>query len=794
MSKRTLRVTRIEEAIESLEEIRNINFLPLFTDMSIDVLEYILENEKHYLLLVRLLIRSEYLKDFSSEMCSICHSKIRKKRNNGMVAEIPVPEKEYERRSRQNGFSLMKKNTKDKNYKNTRTRYKFPIVWQCKMRKCGNRHSVTKESPIGLFRQTRDLGKLLKLIFAHLHNIPTCDQEKKYATSRNRVIQLRRALDRILQKVDLIDTGNSETNQLPLNMYYSQGQKKQISEEDLLKQNLQWKEYILDIRRKDGFYEHYGHEYAVELDQKMIQLNTTYTYRNKKIRMKENLWIFGCIERTIPIGKDMVYIKMNKTLNTLYFLNWLNDYTKTEIFNLPDIAQKNILKKLKHTEDLYMKEEADILSNDSNTIHAFNELKKLYINPSKDGSNFRKYQTMLKKYKLKAKRKNQHVRVGFMGRNLKSIMMTYITQWISDGSVIYTDADNKYTDLRDTIMVNGNSYKYIHHSINHSTGSSFSRKVVMGENHKIHSQSIERFWKQIEDLRRLRKKIHRCDLELIYNEAKMKYEYGKAFPNELFRFIKNSSEQIQYDYKNTSVILDFNKNVSTYSKYYPSIFDSNSKVKNKKTKIGKYSLNTFDNYDTWFIMKNWDKFKTIEHDKFTLDARITDVSNYDLYRKRRTLIDPSLQQIEFNPGFVDKMPHEYSLALIKKQTEYREREEIRDKYKIKKRRKLFKKINKEDRLPLDPDLYKLNNSETESSDSSDEDGDNKLDPRIKAMFVRRKKKIKNLKDEIEILKKKINDMQPYFDDYFSMKQKYENFLNSYKDNENNEIKELKEKI
>ena len=92
MSKRTLRVTRIEEAIESLEEIRNINFLPLFTDMSIDVLEYILENEKHYLLLVRLLIRSEYLKDFSSEMCSICHSKIRKKRNNGMVAEIPVPE------------------------------------------------------------------------------------------------------------------------------------------------------------------------------------------------------------------------------------------------------------------------------------------------------------------------------------------------------------------------------------------------------------------------------------------------------------------------------------------------------------------------------------------------------------------------------------------------------------------------------------------------------------------------------------------------------------------------------
>ena len=51
-----------------------------------------------------------------------------------------------------------------------------------------------------------------------------------------------------------------------------------------------------------------------------------------------------------------------------------------------------------------------------------------------------------------------------------------------------------------------------------------------------------------------------------------------------------------------------------------------------KTRLGDFSLNSYDNAVTWYLSNNWKMFEnTGGHTELTVEASIKDVSNYDAY-------------------------------------------------------------------------------------------------------------------------------------------------------------------
>ena len=90
-----------------------------------------------------------------------------------------------------------------------------------------------------------------------------------------------------------------------------------------------------------------------------------------------------------------------------------------------------------------------------------------------------------------------------MGRNFKSIIESYVCDWITNDSIIYTDGDPKFNGLKN-LEHNGKCYN------NNVTGIVHNKGVRVhfdkSKNNKIHSQSIERFWHALKSLQKLRKR------------------------------------------------------------------------------------------------------------------------------------------------------------------------------------------------------------------------------------------------------------------------------------------------
>lgn len=96
-----------------------------------------------------------------------------KERINGNLVEIPVPEEVYIKWTKQNGFRIIRKNVKKKKCCQREIDGSFQlfggVIWE-------NIGIDTKSIPVGLLRQIKDLGKLLKLIFYGY--LVICKQEK----------------------------------------------------------------------------------------------------------------------------------------------------------------------------------------------------------------------------------------------------------------------------------------------------------------------------------------------------------------------------------------------------------------------------------------------------------------------------------------------------------------------------------------------------------------------------------------------------------------------------------------
>lgn len=63
MSNKKSRYSKTAEYIEIVNEILLIKDLPILTDMPQDIIELLLTDSKYNVLLVKLLIKSDYLKD-----------------------------------------------------------------------------------------------------------------------------------------------------------------------------------------------------------------------------------------------------------------------------------------------------------------------------------------------------------------------------------------------------------------------------------------------------------------------------------------------------------------------------------------------------------------------------------------------------------------------------------------------------------------------------------------------------------------------------------------------------------
>ena len=94
-----------------------IEELPELSEMSTVAIQILLE-DKHRVLLVKLLIRNRYLLDYRIHKCAQCHSPKRADKPENQLISM-----------RQKTFVLIRKNTTMG--KNTRNRWRFGVVWQC---------------------------------------------------------------------------------------------------------------------------------------------------------------------------------------------------------------------------------------------------------------------------------------------------------------------------------------------------------------------------------------------------------------------------------------------------------------------------------------------------------------------------------------------------------------------------------------------------------------------------------------------------------------------------------------
>lgn len=660
-------------------------YLPLFIESSID-----------WMLIVKILIKSEYLKSFSTFECTQCHSLTLKTRNF----------LEYMKRSQQKHFKLVHKKTRDNS---TRQRWNFPIVWECEMKSCKKRFMVNRDSQIGIFRQTRDLGILLKLIaVGYLTNMNTSSQCKQYGVSRKRIVGLRRVFGRQMIELSSIEEGN-ELQYNPFNFYTEYSKQTEFeyknqhntfkrsnalfSNNEIANQYDSWKKNIKKLREDQGFNKYLGLTNAVEMDQSKWCYNSTHKMGTHSVRLREYLWLFGCIERAVSIEIDTDLSLAKVIASNVSYSNWLNAVSTNKVlkkdFNIPIKDTLEIENSVMESMKKFQTEKPPELQ----------DIFKLYLNLNTQGIDQKEINSIQSSIQMgikNLKTKRRHVRVKFMGRNYKSIIEQYLAEWVQNNAIIYSDSDSKFNSLS-SYKYNGENYGYRNIQVLHRYGQKV-RFEKNGTSAAIHSQTIERFWKYVKSFQRMRKKVHRRDFEFTYNEAKYAYEYKDERSIFIFQLLKDSPEKIQYSYKgNKNIGLLFNSDKKAYSTLYPEIFDENSIIKNDKTSIGIFSLNSYDNRDTWALQT---LFKKDRNEDLTCEAFIKDVSDYGEYGKKFISTCPLNETFKDKYRIVEDLPHYYNISKVKNQSDYQKIELLKSKFNIKRRSTIYKT----GKGPIDPSL------------------------------------------------------------------------------------------
>ena len=78
---------------------------------------------------------------------------------------------------------------------------------------------------------------------------------------------------------------------------YAQQQNEMYSQMIIWNKEMSWLKTIIRERTQDGFNKKLGHGNAVELDQSKWMYHSTHFRNNHKIRIQEEIWLFGAIER-----------------------------------------------------------------------------------------------------------------------------------------------------------------------------------------------------------------------------------------------------------------------------------------------------------------------------------------------------------------------------------------------------------------------------------------------------------------------------------------------------------------
>ena len=84
-----------------------------------------------------------------------------------------------------------------------------------------------------------------------------------------------------------------------------------------------WLAGILAERIADGFNLKLGHGNAIELDQLKWMFHSTHFRNNHKIRIQDEIWLFGAIERVMSRGNDKIIQAINNAISKKHFRVWI---------------------------------------------------------------------------------------------------------------------------------------------------------------------------------------------------------------------------------------------------------------------------------------------------------------------------------------------------------------------------------------------------------------------------------------------------------------------------------------